>query len=58
MEGKSITISVRMPEGLRDKLQAFADGDDRTLSQLCMLVLRDYVREREKKSAGQAKPKK
>jgi predicted transcriptional regulator len=49
MDGKSVTISVRIPHDLRDKLQALAEQRDRTLSQLCMLVLRDYVADEEKK---------
>jgi predicted transcriptional regulator len=51
MDGKSVTISVRIPQTLRDKLQAVADERDRTLSQLCMLVLRDYVTGLEKKKS-------
>jgi predicted transcriptional regulator len=47
MDGKSVTISVRMPHDLRDKLQALAEQRDRTLSQLCMLILRDYIADQE-----------
>lgn len=47
MEGKTITVSVRMPPELRDRLQAMAEENDRTLSQLCMLVLRDFVKAQE-----------
>jgi predicted transcriptional regulator len=48
MAGKSVTVGIRVPEELRDKLLAIASERDRTLSQLCMLVLRDYVEDLEK----------
>lgn len=48
MEGKAtVTISVRMSPEMRDKLQALADHEERTLSQFCMRILRNYLRERE-----------
>jgi predicted transcriptional regulator len=40
---KSTTITVRVSHDLFERLKALADRRDRTLSQLCMLILRDYV---------------
>lgn len=54
MSGKAVTIGIRVPEELRDKLQQLADQRDRTLSQLCMLILRDYVTEQEQKSPSKS----
>lgn len=48
MEGKqTVTISIRMSPEMRDRLQALADSEERTLSQFCMRILRSYLRERE-----------
>ena len=55
MEKNTVTISIRLTPELRDKLQAIADRDERTLSQVCMRILRDYVREDEKPSKEQNK---
>jgi hypothetical protein len=43
MEGKSVTIGVRVPEELRDVLADLAKADNRTLSQYAMLVLREHA---------------
>jgi predicted transcriptional regulator len=47
-EKSTVTISIRLTPELRDKLQAIADREERTLSQVCMRILRDYVRMDEK----------
>jgi predicted transcriptional regulator len=50
MEGKAtLTISIRMSPEMRDRLQALADKEERTLSWFCMKVLRDYLRALDKK---------
>jgi predicted transcriptional regulator len=54
-EKSTVTISIRLTPELRDKLQAIADRDERTLSQVCMRILRDYVREDEKPKKVQKK---
>ena len=54
-EKSTVTISIRLTPELRDRLQAIADRDERTLSQVCMRILRDYVREDEKPKKGQKK---
>jgi predicted transcriptional regulator len=46
-EKSTVTVSIRLTPELRNKLQAIADRDERTLSQVCMRILRDYVREDE-----------
>jgi hypothetical protein len=43
-----------MTHELRDQLQALANEHDRTLSQFCMLVLRDYARDQAKKKPGES----
>lgn len=58
MEGKAtLTISIRMSPEMRDKLQARADKEERTLSQFCMRILRDHLREQEKAEGKQASKK-
>ena len=54
-EKSTVTISIRLTPELRDRLQAIADRDERTLSQVCMRILRDYVREDEKPKKAQKK---
>ena len=54
MEGKAtLTISIRMSPEMRDKLQALADKEERTLSWFCMKVLREYLRAAEKKKPAE-----
>ena len=55
MEGKTVTIALRVPPEMRDKLQKMADEQERTLSWFCMKVLRDFIQDQEKKAAGSAK---
>lgn len=43
MRGKSVTIGIRVDEGLRDELERLATADRRTLSQFCALILRDFT---------------
>lgn len=40
-------INVRLSDDLRDKLQAVADEERRTLSALIRLILEDFVSERD-----------
>ena len=46
-EKQTLTISIRMSPELRDKLQALADKEERTLSQVCMRILRDHIKKLE-----------
>lgn len=39
--------SLRFPEELKNKLQKIADEDGRTLSNLIVKILNDYVKEKE-----------
>ena len=39
--------SLRFPEELKNKLQKIADEDGRTLSNLIIKILNDYVKEKE-----------
>jgi predicted transcriptional regulator len=43
VRGKSVTIGIRVDEGLRDELERLATADRRTLSQFCALILRDFA---------------
>jgi predicted DNA-binding protein len=56
MEGKSVTIGIRVPEELRDVLATLAKADNRTVSQYCMLVLREHA-EQESKGMRRASTK-
>lgn len=44
-----MTVGVRMSPELRDKLQAMADKEMRSLSNLILKTLTEYVREQEEK---------
>jgi predicted transcriptional regulator len=46
----TVPITIRVPPELADELKALADAEERTLSQFCMRVLRDF--------AARQKPKK
>jgi predicted transcriptional regulator len=39
----TVPITIRVPPELADELKKLADGEERTLSQFCMRVLREYV---------------
>ena len=41
--------SLRFPEELKEKLQILADKDGRTLSNLIVKILSDYVQNKESK---------
>ena len=41
--------SLRFPEELKEKLQILADKDGRTLSNLIVKILSDYVQDKESK---------
>ncbi len=47
-EKSTVTVSIRLTPELRSKLQAIADREERTLSQVCMRILRDYVHDDQK----------
>ena len=57
MEGKSVTIGVRVPEELRDILAELAKEDRRTLSQYAMLVLKDHAEKVMKARSGSKRQK-
>ena len=46
---ESKMIGIRCPISIREKLQALADNDGRTLSNLIVKILSDYVQEKESK---------
>ena len=52
MDEKTVTVGVRMPPELRDRLKAMADADRRTLSQFCYFILQDFVRSRAEDDAS------
>jgi predicted transcriptional regulator len=39
----TVPITIRVPPELADELKKLADTEERTLSQFCMRVLREYV---------------
>ena len=43
-----MTVGVRLPREIKDKLQEIADKDMRTLSNLIMKILTEYLRDIEK----------
>ena len=51
-------IGVRVSPEMREKLQAIADKEERTLSQVCMRILRDYLKNQEKSDNPPAQPAK
>ena len=44
-----MTVGVRMSQEIRGKLQKIADEDMRTLSNLILKILTEYLKEYEKK---------
>ncbi len=48
---KTVTVGVRMTPEMRDKLQGMADKDMRSLSNLVLKILTEYLLEHEKKSS-------
>lgn len=46
---KTMTVGVRMSQEMRGKLQKIADEDMRTLSNLILKILTEYLQEYEKK---------
>ncbi|UCF00804.1 MAG: Arc family DNA-binding protein [Deltaproteobacteria bacterium] len=45
MKSKSVVVGVRLPEGVKDKLQELADEDHRPLSNFISKILLDYLNE-------------
>ena len=45
----TVPITLRVSPELAEELRAMAKEEERTLSQFCMRVLRDYVAARKKK---------
>jgi predicted DNA-binding protein len=52
MQGKSVTIGIRVPEEMRKRLMALAKAENRTLSQYAMLILRDYLEKLDRAEPG------
>jgi len=46
---KTELIGVRMPPEMKDKLQKIADEETRSLSNLVLKILTDYLKEHEQK---------
>ena len=47
---KTVTVGVRMPKEMRNELQQLADDDMRTLSNLILKILTEYLREQKEKT--------
>ena len=45
---KTVSVGVRMAQEMRDKLQEIADEDMRSLSNLILKILTEYLRDLEK----------
>jgi len=43
-----VTVGVRMPKEMREELQQLADDDMRTLSNLILKILTEYLKEHKK----------
>ena len=41
---KTVATSIRIPEGLKAELERIAEQEDRTLNNLMLVALREYVR--------------
>ena len=46
---KTVTVGVRMPKEMREELQQLADDDMRTLSNLILKILTEYLKELKQK---------
>jgi len=46
---KTMTVGVRMPKEMREELQQLADDDMRTLSNLILKILTEYLKEQKDK---------
>ena len=46
---KTVTVGVRMSKEMRSELQQLADDDMRTLSNLILKILTEYLKERKEK---------
>jgi hypothetical protein len=57
-EKSTLTVSIRMTPDMRDRLQAIADEQERTLSWVCMKILRDHLRGLDKPPSPSKKPPK
>ena len=44
----TIATSVRLPKDLKEKLEAAAAADDRTLNNMILVILKRWVKEHEK----------
>lgn len=47
-EKDTIPTSVRLPVDLKEKLEAAAAADDRTLNNMILVILKRWVKEHEK----------
>ncbi|WP_298031513.1 toxin-antitoxin system protein [uncultured Dysosmobacter sp.] len=48
MKSKKVNVSLSLDWDIVEKLKKLAEEDDRALSSCINLILRDYLREREK----------
>ena len=46
---ETVTVGVRMPKEMREELQQLADDDMRTLSNLILKILTEYLKELKEK---------
>jgi hypothetical protein len=51
-DNRTPNFSIRVPVELRGDLERFAKEDHRTLANLIVAVLQDYVRQRKEKKKG------
>ena len=49
---KTELVGVRIPSEIKEKLQAIADEETRSLSNLVLKVLKDFLADYEKKAQG------
>lgn len=50
MENNDYRITLRMPEGLKDKLAAEAEDQGRSLNNLMVKILQDHVKDQERRA--------
>ncbi|MGF1623052.1 MAG: hypothetical protein ACFCUR_20895 [Rhodomicrobiaceae bacterium] len=53
-----MTISIRLSPELRDKFQAWAEEEERTLSWYCARALREWAKHKEQEKAKKSGGKK
>jgi predicted HicB family RNase H-like nuclease len=50
LENNDYRITLRMPEGLKDKLAAEAEDQGRSLNNLMVKILQDHVKDQERRA--------